>query len=157
MYWSPEQNLWLLHIVNHCRPLLLKRFAKPFSFIWRGYALGTRFATTNRYWRPKCQFEIEQDLSSQIMNGYGVSFLNIGTCILHETHSHNVFWRSVFDFGLDIEIFAFETIYLFKPSAVNRKYYEMMQFFPDIETKLLRILEKLDNLFEYFIKSFQGK
>ena len=28
----------------------------------------------------------------------------------------------------------------------------MMQFFPDIETKLLRILEKWDNIFEYFIK-----
>ena len=35
--------------------------------------------------------KIEQDLSSQIMNGYGVSFLNIGTCSLHETRSHNVF------------------------------------------------------------------
>ena len=79
--------------------------------------------------------KIEQDLSSQIMNGYGVSFLNIGTCSLHETRSHNVFWRSVCDFGFDIETFAFVKYYLFKSSALHRKCYEMMQFFTDIETK----------------------
>ena len=32
--------------------------------------------------------KFEQDLSNQIMNGYGVSFLNIGTCSLHETQSY---------------------------------------------------------------------
>lgn len=35
--------------------------------------------------------KFEQDLSNQIMNGYGVSFLNIVRCSLHETHRHNVF------------------------------------------------------------------
>ena len=48
-----------------------------------------------------------------------------------------MYFQEVCDFGFDIEAFAFDINYLFKSSAVHRKYYEMMQFFTDIETKYL--------------------
>ena len=62
-----------------------------------------------------------------------VSFLNIGSCSLHQTH--NGFRQGVLDFGFDIENFVYDTNYLFKSSAARRKDYKIMQFFTDIEAK----------------------
>ena len=70
---------------------------------------------------PNVNLKFEQDLSSQIINGYEVSFSNIGICSLHLTHSHNAFWWDDWGFGFDGETFVFDTNYFFKSSAAIGK------------------------------------
>ena len=105
-YWSPEQNLVTSVycgslFVGHCfSKELLKHFA---SF------------GEDRHWESDLLLQIGMDgpnvnlkfeSSSQIMDEYGVSFLNIGSCSLHQTH--NAFRSGVLDFGFVIENFVYD-------------------------------------------------
>ena len=98
------------------------------------------------------------------MEEYGVSFLDIGSCSLHQTH--NGFRKGVLDFGLEIENFVNDINFFFKLSPARSQDYKLMQAFTDIEAKyamrhvscrwlsikrpLLRIIEQWLNLDEYF-------
>ena len=105
-YWSPEQNLVTSVycgslFVGHCfSKELLKHFA---SF------------GKDRHWESDLLLQIGMDgpnvnlkfeSSSLIMGEYGVSFLNIGSCSLHQTH--NAFRSGVLDFGFVIENFVYD-------------------------------------------------
>ena len=167
-YWSPKLDLVTSAycgslFVGHCFSKdLLNHFASSGKDTHWELDLLLQIGMDGR----NVNLKFERDLSSQIMNEYGVSFLNIGSCSLHQTH--NAFRRGVLTFGFDIENFVFDVNYFFKSSAAHRKDYDIMQYFTDIETKyvmkyvisrwlsikkpLLRILDQDDNLREYFLK-----
>ena len=114
---------------------------------------------------PNVNLKFEEDLAMQISNDYGVSFLKVGSCSLHQTH--NAFRKGILSFGFDIENFVSDTNFFFK-SASRREDYDLMTTFTEIETKyamkhvrsrwlsikkpVLRILDQYDNLNEYFLK-----
>ena len=61
---------------------------------------------------PNVNTKFERDLSTQIFNNYGVSFLKLGSCGLHVTH--NAFRKGINAFGFDVETFVSDTSYFFK-------------------------------------------
>ena len=166
-YWSDEQNLVSTVycgslFVGHCFSKdLLDHFSKFGEDMHWEPDLLLQVGMDG----PNVNLKFKKDLSSKITDEYGVSFLNIGTCTLHQTH--NAFRKGVLDFGFDMENFVNDTNFFFKLSAARRQDYKLMEVFTEIESKYmmrhvsgrwlsikrpaLRILDQWDNLSEYFL------
>ena len=115
---------------------------------------------------PNVNLKFENDLAHQISDSYGVSYINLGSCGLHQTH--NAFRKGILEFGFDLETFIHDTNYFFKLSAARREDYKLMQLITEIEAKfalrhviarwlsmkypVLRLLEQWENINEYFFK-----
>ena len=82
---------------------------------------------------PNVNLKFEKDLSTLIADRYGVSYINLGSCGLHQTH--NAFRKGILEFGFDMETFIKYTSYFFKLSAARREDYKLMQVITEIETK----------------------
>ena len=167
-YWSKETNL-----VNsvYCGSLFVGHcFSKDLIQHFTSFCEDMK-------WEPDLMLQIgmdgpnvntkfERDLSTQIFNNYGVSFLKLGSCSLHVTH--NAFRKGINAFGFDVETFVSDTSYFFKLSPARRQDYKLMELFTAIEAKyalkhtstqwlsmknpVLRILEQWENINEYFLK-----
>ena len=103
---------------------------------------------------------------TQIYDGYGVSFLMLGSCGIHITN--NGFRKGVTEFVFDVETIVNDISFYFKMSAARRQDYKLMEMFTEIEAKyalkhtivrwlslknpVLRILEQYGNVDEYFLK-----
>ena len=60
---------------------------------------------------PNVNLKFEQHLAAKIMEECGASFLNIGSCSLHQTH--NAFRKGILDFDFNIESFVNDIIFFF--------------------------------------------
>ena len=105
-YWSNEQNLISTVycgslFVGHC---FSKDLIDHFSKFGEDMEWEPDLLLQVGMDGPNVNLKFEKDLSSKIMDEYGVSFLNIGTCTLHQTH--NAFRKGILDFGFDIETFV---------------------------------------------------
>ena len=109
---------------------------------------------------PNVNLIFEKDLAHQISDSYGVSYINLGSCELHQ--AHNAFRKGILEFGFDLETFIHNTNYFFKLSAARREDYKLMQLITEIEAKfdlrhvigrwlsmkypVLRLLEQWENI-----------
>ena len=88
-YWSPEHNLVTSAycgslFVGHCFSKdLLSHFASFGEDMQWESDLLLQIGMDG----PNVNLKFEKDLFSQIMDEYGVPFLNIGSCSLHQTHN----------------------------------------------------------------------
>ena len=73
---------------------------------------------------PSVNLKFEKDLAVNISEMYGSSFINLGSCSLHQTH--NAFRKGILSFGFEFETFINDTSYFFKLSAARRQDYELM-------------------------------
>ena len=49
---------------------------------------------------PNVNLKFEKDLAHQISDSYGVSYINLGSCGMHQTH--NTFRKGILEFGKKI-------------------------------------------------------
>ena len=116
-YWSTEQNLVTSVycgsiFVGHCLAKdLLHHFAKFGEDMKWESDLLLQVGMDG----PNVNLKFERDLSTQISDQYGVSYINLGSCGLHQTH--NAFRKGILAFGFDIETFINDSNYFFKLSA----------------------------------------
>ena len=109
-YWSKEQDLITSVycgslFVGHCTSKdLLSHFCKfGEDMSWESDLL-LQVGMDG----PNVNLKFEQDLAAKIMEECGASFLNIGSCSLHQTH--NAFRKGILDFDFNIESFVNDVI-----------------------------------------------
>ena len=108
-YWSTEQNLVTSVycgsiFVGHC---LAKDLLHHFGTFGEQMNWEQDLLLQVGMDGPNVNLKFEKDLSTLIADRYGVSYINLGSCGLHQTH--NAFRKGILEFGFDMETFIKDT------------------------------------------------